>query len=267
MQILIKIIRILQNTPFNPNWLWITKFNELNNKIVNQHLYGDILEVGAGSGLRKAQILSNNTGNITSYIATDYEGWDNFYEKIKSNKLYMLFNPDLGSRKLDVVCSATNLPYEDKKFDCHISFEVLEHMEDIDKYFSEAYRVIKPGGIIYFSTPFMYPLHGDPPEFKHDYMRFGNGLYYLIAQKYDLRLIGIESNTGLGTTMAAFVSHYLSTKIQNSNNILVKVLISTFLIPTALLLNMAGYIIDLDPDTKFSSRFHVIYKKEKLEQI
>lgn len=48
---------------------------------------------------------------------------------------------------------ATNLSFKDNTFDLTVSFDVIEHLEDDKKMISEAYRVLKKGGRLFFGTP------------------------------------------------------------------------------------------------------------------
>ena len=56
-------------------------------------------------------------------------------------------------RKVDVVASGDNLPFEDESFDFVISSHVLEHFFDPVKALKEWYRVIKPDGYIFMIIP------------------------------------------------------------------------------------------------------------------
>lgn len=47
---------------------------------------------------------------------------------------------------------AERLPYGDAQFDCVMALYVMEHVRDAQKVFEEAFRVIRPGGVFYFST-------------------------------------------------------------------------------------------------------------------
>ncbi len=46
-----------------------------------------------------------------------------------------------------------HLPFEDESFDFVISLAVLEHVQNVDEVISETYRVLKPGGKVYFEVP------------------------------------------------------------------------------------------------------------------
>jgi ubiquinone biosynthesis O-methyltransferase len=60
----------------------------------------------------------------------------------------------LGYNKVTLeVGDATQLHYADGEFDKVLCSEVIEHIPDADKAFSEIYRVLKPNGILVLSTP------------------------------------------------------------------------------------------------------------------
>lgn len=57
--------------------------------------------------------------------------------------------PNLSFRQAD--CRA--LPFEDGAFDCVVSFETLEHLDDHEGLLSEFRRVLSPDGFLLISTP------------------------------------------------------------------------------------------------------------------
>jgi SAM-dependent methyltransferase len=69
---------------------------------------------------------------------------------------------------VDIMASAEALPFDDASFDCVICTEVLEHCPQPQKVMAEKGRVLKPGGRVFLTTPFLRPLH----EMPHDYFRF-----------------------------------------------------------------------------------------------
>lgn len=50
--------------------------------------------------------------------------------------------------------SATSLTFPDASFDRYLSFDVFEHIPDYSKAFTEAARVLRPGGKLVFTVPF-----------------------------------------------------------------------------------------------------------------
>jgi SAM-dependent methyltransferase len=69
------------------------------------------------------------------------------------------------------------LPPETSDYDCVISTQVLEHVDDPKKYLQECYRVLRPGGHLLLTTHGLYEDHACP----YDYWRWtASGLKRLI---------------------------------------------------------------------------------------
>lgn len=49
--------------------------------------------------------------------------------------------------------NSDKLPFENNSIDIAISLAVIEHIDNVDFYISQIKRVLKPGGLIYLSTP------------------------------------------------------------------------------------------------------------------
>ena len=45
------------------------------------------------------------------------------------------------------------LPFENSSFDAALAIEVLEHIDGHDRFFAEVARILRPGGIVMFTTP------------------------------------------------------------------------------------------------------------------
>lgn len=58
-----------------------------------------------------------------------------------------------------IVCDATDLPFESHSFDLVICQAVLEHVLEPQRCVDEMHRVLKCGGLIYATTPFMQHVH------------------------------------------------------------------------------------------------------------
>jgi SAM-dependent methyltransferase len=92
-------------------------------------------------------------------------------------------------RKPDILCDACDMQGKvaDNSYDMAILMEVLEHIPTPDRALAEIRRVLKPGGILIGSTPFLFPIHGAP----HDYYRYTtHGLQYLLRDYKDVKVTG-----------------------------------------------------------------------------
>ena len=76
----------------------------------------------------------------------------------------------LGERDCDIAGDLQDMPLADESLDAIICTEVLEHVTDPMLAVREMWRVLKPGGILLASAPFLWPWHGTADY--HDYWRF-----------------------------------------------------------------------------------------------
>ncbi len=113
------------------------------------------------------------------------------YQKYFSSEQY--FSLDSEKRwNPDICCDAHNIECEDNRFSLVIASELLEHCYDPQKVVDEIYRVLKPGGVCLFSSPFMVCYHVD--KGIKDYYRFTrDGLTYLF-RKFSISEIKHEGN-------------------------------------------------------------------------
>ncbi|MGK2932897.1 MAG: class I SAM-dependent methyltransferase [Solirubrobacterales bacterium] len=102
--------------------------------------FGDALEIGAGTGYFSLNLASQGLiGNLT---ATDIS--PGMLRSLKKTA------DSLGVPVNTVVTEAEVLPFEDDSFDVVLGHAVLHHIPDLDRAFSEFFRVLRPGGVIVF---------------------------------------------------------------------------------------------------------------------
>jgi SAM-dependent methyltransferase len=65
----------------------------------------------------------------------------------------------------DVLALGEALPFQDHVFDAALSLAVLEHVRDPFACARELVRVVRPGGEIICSVPFLQPVHGYPDHY------------------------------------------------------------------------------------------------------
>jgi len=123
----------------------IYSFLELNANFLS----GKLLDIGCGS--KPYEKLFKNLNN---YVGVEVSG----------NK---------ENLKSDIYYNGIALPFADNTFDSVLCTEVFEHVEQLDDVIIELYRVLKPGGRMIVTTPFMCVEH----EMPYDFRRFTfNGL-------------------------------------------------------------------------------------------
>lgn len=100
---------------------------------------GRVLEIGTGSGYG----IDAVSPNVTEFITIDKFEDVSVLEHIKTL-------PNIKFMQMDVP-PLTGLA--DNSFDFVITFQVIEHIQDDNKFVSEIHRVLKPGGKFIVTTP------------------------------------------------------------------------------------------------------------------
>jgi len=119
-------------------------FEALNRSL---HLFcGNMLDIGCGQMPYKKFIISNSEVN-------EYTGLDIEYALVYDENV----SPD-------ITWDGKTMPFEDNFFDCAIGTEVLEHCPEPEILLKETFRVLKPGGVLFFSVPFLWNLHEVPND-------------------------------------------------------------------------------------------------------
>ena len=70
-----------------------------------------------------------------------------------------------GARAVDIVGPAEDLPVDSESFDHILLTEVLEHTADPTAVLTEMHRILRPGGELHMTTPFVWELHELPFDF------------------------------------------------------------------------------------------------------
>ena len=113
------------------------------------HFHGKLLDVGAGSSPYEKLIMAS--GKVSEYIKLDFASSD--YHQ---------------GHKLDLTWDGKLIPLDAGSIDTVFMTEVLEHVHKPGDLLREVRRVLKPGGILFLTVPFTWPMH----ELPYDYHRF-----------------------------------------------------------------------------------------------
>ncbi len=140
----------------------------------SKYLSGRLIDIGCGTKPYKDLLAPY----ITGHIGIDHE--ETLHDK--SN--------------IDRFGTAYDLPAEDGEFDSAICTAVLEHLEEPELALKECHRILKRGGVVIYSVPFIWHLHEEP----RDFYRFSKyGLKYLF-EKVGFEIIEIKALSGFWVT-------------------------------------------------------------------
>ena len=106
---------------------------------------GTLLDVGCGQMPYKELILSSRDSKVTKYVGLDLE-----VSSIHKTKV------------ADLLWDGKIMPLTDNSVESAMATEVLEHCREPEVILKEIHRVLKPGGVFFFTVPFLWPLHEVP---------------------------------------------------------------------------------------------------------
>lgn len=114
-------------------------------RFLSSQIRGKTLDVGCG-----CKPYEDFFGDVTEYIGMEIEGYD------------------VNSASVDILYDGKVFPLENESFDSAVTFQVLEHVREPDAFMEEVSRILKAGGMLLLSVPFIWDEHEQP----HDYRRY-----------------------------------------------------------------------------------------------
>jgi len=137
------------------NYLIFLKFIFTNNTLLRVLQIYKCLDINLTDLSLEFGAINNKNKTFSNF----FKGNNKFhYTNIVPNKKLNIFYSDL-TKKLKI---------SRNKYKNILAFNVLEHLPRYDLAFSETHRILKKGGCLIGSVPFLYQIHGAP----NDYFRF-----------------------------------------------------------------------------------------------
>lgn len=111
-----------------------------------------VLEVGCGTAALASAIARRGA----SVVATDVSlRW-----LVLAGK--RLAEEEAAGRVELLACAAEALPFEDESFSLVAASDVVEHVDDPERFVAECARVLRPGGLLFLATPNRFSLGLEP---------------------------------------------------------------------------------------------------------
>lgn len=187
------------------------------------HFKGNLLDIGCGKMPYKKFLLENS--EITHYVGLDIEN---------ALEYDVLIKPDF-------TWDGIEMPFEDGQFETAFGTEVLEHCPRPEMILNEVNRILKPGGVLFFTVPFLWPLH----EVPHDEYRYTPFALKRFLEETGFENIDIKATGGWHASMAQMLGLWVRRSPMNNRR---RKILITFLKP------MIRYLIKKDRQTQVS--FH-----------
>lgn len=210
-------------------WLSATLVNHDLDKIL-PGLRGTVLDVGCGD-----KPYAHLLGNAENHVGIDV----------------------IPGPKVDHLIGPTEpWPFADNSVDNVIATQVLEHTAQYNFTLQEVGRVLKPGGLVVLSFPFLYNEHGSP----HDFQRFTAHRARTLLP--DLIVDKVITQGGIGSTVATLVLNWINTSMGLSFPArLCKALLLPLSLPVNLLVNCLAWLLDgADKTNAFYSNVLVVFR-------
>jgi len=138
---------------------------------------GDLLDIGCGNKPYRSIF------NVKRYLGCDI---------VQSSQ-----------SEADFLCDSLKIAAVDESFDTVISTQVIEHVTEPQILCSEAFRLLRKGGIFIVSGPMYWHLHEEP----YDFRRFTKHGFQYLLEKAGFEVIEILPNGGKWALLGQVIIH------------------------------------------------------------
>jgi SAM-dependent methyltransferase len=172
---------------FTPRDHFYPQFEKYINEIASSKL---ILDLGSYYAFRKELARFRSQFDRSSYYVMDY--------RVTGRKGRL---PDIDGD----ICA---LPFRNESVDGILCKDVLEHVKEPHIAVREMHRILKKGGLLYCSVPFLHPYHGSRKLGLPDYWRFTHEGLELLFSRFESKQI--ERAGGAVFVLRAFTPPWLA---------------------------------------------------------
>lgn len=181
------------------------------------NMSGRMLDFGCGSKPYR-QLF-----NVDVYIGTDI--------KISGH--------DHTKEDIDVYYDGRTLPFDDNEFDSVFSSEVFEHVFNLDEILNELRRVLRPGGKMLITLPFVWDEH----EIPYDFARYTSfGIVHILQEK-GFKVLERRKTTAYVETVFQMWSAYVYQHIFPKSKVFRIALTPIFITPIHILGILLGAVL------------------------
>lgn len=149
------------------------------------------------------------------------------------------------------------LPFPDESFDTVLAFHLFEHVYRLDVAPPQIFRILRPGGRLLVSIPFLHEYHGDPD----DYFRLTSSAMVRLGEDAGLRCEYIEAiGEGVVTLSLTKLPHLIAPRVARP---LLTALLYLFAFPIDRLIALRPAVNGKTVPSRFALEHFAIFEKPK----
>jgi predicted TPR repeat methyltransferase len=179
------------NIRLSEKTVYIYSVRKLLHSVIDKNLklfYGTLLDLGCGEMPYRQYLLDKNK-RIKKYIGMD----------IDYNQYHQCVNPDM-------YWDGKSINLDNNSVDTVIATELFEHIPNIEQVLGEICRVLSDKGILFFTVPFIWPLHETP----FDEYRYTPYSLKRLLKKAGLKNINIRPLGGYNASLAQMICIWIA---------------------------------------------------------
>jgi len=184
-------------------------------------LSGRLLDVGCGTKPYRSLF------NVADYVGLDIDS-----ESTRKRGI------------ADYLYDGGRFPFEDAAFDSILCNQVLEHVFNPDEFLGEINRVLKPGGRLLLTVPFVWDEHEQP----YDYARYSSFGLRALLEKQGLQILQHKKLAADASILFQLGNAYLYKITQNLPTPIKRLLTVTVMALINILGVLAGRLLPGNPD-------------------
>lgn len=241
-----------KRTPLNPYWLDWSRLHASVTSLV-PHAYGILLDVGVS----EAPYRELFEPRVTRYVGLEYP------PSILDKQPEMWSILERVKVPVQVFGDGGRLPVRDDSVDTVLSTEVLEHVFEPQVLVREMARVVRPGGRVLITVPFIQPLH----ELPSDYFRFTPSSLRALAEAAGLEVESITPRGNFASANGAMLSQWLlrwigASAFQSDGSAILSRWRSVLVLPFTALIQVAFHLASkVSSDTAVCQGYALVARK------
>jgi len=218
-----------QRESFFPTWLgmfvnpfyFARKGLSLHVTALGGHVTGKTLDVGCGSKPYESLYASSE------YVGLEYDTPQN-----------------RAGKRADHFYDGETFPFGDAKFDSMVANEVFEHVFNPDRFLDEAHRVLKSGGTMLMTMPFVWDEHEQP----HDFARYSSFGIRSLLERHGFEVVEQRKSMDDVRVIFQMLNAYIYKKTVTNNGWINLILTVLLMAPFNLLGEVSNWILPRNPD-------------------